>query len=178
MHSVVCVVSSSGYFHPDTRFCQKLSLRCTNLFVKDINGKSYQYSYGKWEPLSFEPADFYDKECGTSEIQLIQTSVGEINNCRQIQTASELFSTPPLISYAITPDGDLWQLNTYQSVKAFTVLILISLTLLGLFWGAVIVKTRREQMFDISVLAILTLSGLVTGGIAVIIVGIISLIFF
>src|SRR6476620_12430948 len=48
------------------------------LFVRAVNGESYQYDSGKWESISAKWLDFHDKECGTPEIQLIQIFVGKI----------------------------------------------------------------------------------------------------
>lgn len=156
----------------------------TILFVRDIDGKSYQYVFGKWEPLFIEPVDFYDEECQQSEIQNIEAVAGRIKNCREIQTAGEWIPAPR-ISYAITADGDLRQLSTSQLVKMLTILILIILTLLGLCIGFIIVIARRitsttshnRHMLTVPFLIILTLLGLCLGFIIIIIISIISKIF-
>lgn len=153
----------------------------TVLFVRAVNGESYQYSW-RWEPAP-APEIFYDKECQSSEIQVIEAVAGRIDNCRQIQMMGE-WTPGPLISYAITADGDLWQLSTPQWIMMFTILILIILTLFGLFVGVIIVtvrwiigKAQRGQMLTIPTLISLTLLGLCVGVIIVIIRWIIGIIF-
>jgi len=152
----------------------------TMLFIQSVNGESYQYSW-KWEP-ALAPENLNDIECRPSEIQQIEAVAGRINNCRQIQTIGE-WVPGALISYAITANGDLWQLSTPQWIMMFAILFLAILTPLGLLVGVIIVtvrwivgKAQRKQLLTIPVLISMTLLGLCVGIIIVAVIWVIRII--
>lgn len=121
---------------------------CSSPIIRAADGQSYRYgtrlNAAAWEISQDSELDSVS-DCGKKEIRKLEAAGGKIHECLLTGESGEL-CPGPIVSYAITSNGEIWKLSQPRNCMLETMANLgLIFGVLGLVLGIVIVVLINEK---------------------------------